>query len=220
MKRFFSDNTPPNNELLIFTIDANISGADANKLYRMAANKMVTTVVDDALRHIPGGARRPGQYAEVSRDGTRFAYGGNVSGGDPCVPSDGVTVVDLDTGKHTTTALADDDASRRLRITGVWFGPKDEVWVSAFRQPAEACVAYGEEEVSRGLRTVVYRLDEGTWTKSDQEAVMAQPAEDGWSARRAGATGLNDYRPPASPLVVTNSKSQRVPLDDSVTVFA
>ncbi|MBV1935940.1 sigma-70 family RNA polymerase sigma factor [Streptomyces sp. BV286] len=220
LQLFLVGSTAADSELLIFTIDNDVSGADANKLYRMAANKMVTTVVDDALRHIPGGARRPGQYAAVSRDGTRLAYGGNVSGGDPCVPSDGVTVVDLDTGKHATTALADDDASRRLRITGVWFGPKDEVWASAFRQPAEACVAYGEEEASRRQRTVVYRLHDGAWTKSDQEAVMAQPAEDGWSARRAGATGLNDYRPPASPLVVTNSKNQRVPLGDSVTVFA
>ena len=220
LQLFLVGSTAASSELLIFTLDNNLSGADANKLYRMAANSMVTTVVDDTLHDIPGGARQPGQYAAVSRDGTRFAYGGNVSGGDPCGPPDGVTVIDLDTGKHTTTALPDNASPPHLRITGLWFGPEGEVLASAIREPAEACVAYGEGAAARRQRTAVYRLDGGAWTKSSQDAVTAQTTGQGWSARRAGTIGLNDYRPPASPLVVTNARNQQVYLGDSVTAFA
>lgn len=207
-------------ELLIFTIDNSLNGADANKLYRMAANSMVTTVVDDTFTQIPGGARQPGQYTALSQDGARFAYGGNGSGGNPCGPPDGVTVVDLDTDKRTTTALPDSGSLPQLRITGIWFGPQGEVLASAFREPAEACTTYGQGAATQRQPTAVYRLASGTWTKTGQDAVMGQITQGGWKAQRPGAVGLNDYRPPASPLLITNPKNQQVSLDDFVEAFA
>ncbi|MET7698680.1 hypothetical protein [Streptomyces sp. NPDC005485] len=146
-----------------------------------------------------------------------FAYGGNIAGGDPCTPSDTATVVDLDTGTHTTTALPGGDRSTPLRITGVWFGPHDEVEAGVFTQPAEVCTAGAS---ARRQPTAVYRLEDGVWTPSGQNAVMARTTAHGWSARRAADAGLTDFRPPASPLVVSDAKNRELRLGDSVTAFA
>ncbi|MFC8678072.1 RNA polymerase sigma factor [Streptomyces griseorubiginosus] len=207
-------------ELLIFTLDNNAGGAAANKLYRMAANNMVTTVVDDPLTQIPGGARQPGQYTALSQDGARFAYGGNVSGGDPCGPPDGVTVVDLDTDKRTTTALPRSGSRSQLRIAGIWFDSQGEIMASAFREPAQACVTNGQGAGSKRQPTALYRLASGTWTKTGQDTAMGQTTGGGWKAQRTAAVALNDYRPPASPLMITNPKNQQVSLDDAVVAFA
>lgn len=207
-------------ELLIFTIDNNTNATDANKLYRMAANSMVTTVVDDTLTQIPGGARQAGQYTAISHDGSRFAYGGNLSGGAPCGPPDGVTVVNLDTDKQTTTALPDSGSLAQLRITGIWFGPRGEVVASAFREPAEICTTSRQGALTKRQQTTLYRLASGTWTKIGQGAATGQTTQSGWSAQRTGAVALNDYRPPASPLMVTNPEKQQASLGDSVAAFA
>lgn len=207
-------------ELLIFTIDNNTGGSDGNKLYRMAANSMVTTVVDQTLTQIPGGARQPGQYTAISPDGAQFAYGGNVSGGTPCGPPDGVTVVNLDTDKRTTTALPDSGSPSQLRITGIWFDLQGEVVASAFREPAEACTTNGQGAGTKRQQTALYRLASGTWTKTAQGTVTGQTTQSGWSAQRTAAVALNDYRPPASPLTITNPKKQQASLDDSVAAFA
>ncbi|WP_424883565.1 RNA polymerase sigma factor [Streptomyces sp. SLBN-8D4] len=207
-------------ELLIFTLDNNAGGAAANKLYRMAANGMVTTVVDDTFTQIPGGARQPGQYTAISQDGARFAFGGNVSGGNPCGPPDGVTVVDLDADKRTTTALPTSGSLGQLRITGIWFDPQGAVMAGAFREPAQACTTSGQGAASERQPTALYRLASGTWTKTRQGTVIGQSTQTGWSAQRTGAVGLNDSRPPASPLMITNPKNQQVSLDNSVAAFA
>ncbi|MFJ9250283.1 hypothetical protein [Streptomyces sp. NPDC101776] len=207
-------------ELLIFTLDNNTGGSDGNKMYRMAANSMVTTVVDDTLTQIPGGARQPGQYTATSPDGAQFAYGGNVSGGTPCGPPDGVTVVNLDTDKQTTIALPDSGSPAQLRITGIWFDPRGEVVASAFREPAEACTTDGQGAATKRQQTVLYRLASGTWTKTGQGTATGQTTPSGWNAQRNGTVALNDYRPPPSPLMITNPKKQQVSLGDSVAAFA
>ncbi|MEU5324227.1 sigma-70 family RNA polymerase sigma factor [Streptomyces sp. NPDC021056] len=220
LQYFLVGSTAQGSELLIFTIDNNVGGADGNKLYRMTTDGMVATVVDDTFTQIPGGARQPGQYTAISPDGTRLAFGGNVSGGDPCGPPDGVTVVDLDADKRTTTALPATGTRSPLRITAVWFDARGDVLASAFRQPEKVCQTYELGDAGGRQPTAVYRLAAGTWTKTDQNATTAQTTPGGWNARRAGTVGLNDYRPPKSPLLVTNAKNQEAKLDESVVAFS
>lgn len=62
--------TSAGGELLVFTIEHNIGFDDANRLYRVAANNTVASIVDDPITQVPGGDVAPGEHAAVSPDGT------------------------------------------------------------------------------------------------------------------------------------------------------
>ncbi|WP_430379393.1 hypothetical protein [Streptomyces sp. B1-3] len=128
--------------------------------------------------------------------------------------------MDLDADKRTTTALPDSGSLAQLRITGIWFDSQGEIMASAFREPAQACATNGQGAGSKRQPTALYRLTSGTWTKTGQDTALAQTTPNGWTAQRTAAVALNDYRPPTSPLVITNPKNQQVSLDDAVAAFA
>ncbi|MFC4611320.1 hypothetical protein ACFO9E_26515 [Streptomyces maoxianensis] len=210
--------TSAGGELLVFTIEHNTGSDDANRLYRVAANNYVASVVDDAITQVPGGDAAPGEHAAVNRDGTILAYAGNSPGTDTCIPSDTVTVINLDTGKQTTTRLPD-SPERPLRINSIWIDPQNNVQASAFAQPGATCSAPATGTDQR-TKPAVYSLSNGKWTKTPQSAVNGGAAERGWNAYRAGDVGMNDYRAPASRLVATDNKGATVELADAATAFA
>ena len=202
----------------MFTIEHNIGFDDANRLYRVAANSTVASIVDDAITQVPGGDVGPGEHAAVSPDGTPLAYAGNSPGTGTCIPSDSVTVINLDTGKQTTTHLPD-SPDRPLRINSIWFDLQSNVHASAFAQPGTTCAAPAKGTDQR-TTPAVYSLSSGKWTKTSRSAVNGGATQRGWNAYRTGAVGLNDYRAPASRLVATGKSGATIELADAATAFA
>ncbi|MEY9837979.1 RNA polymerase sigma factor [Streptacidiphilus sp. EB103A] len=195
--------------LIVFATPATTPGQGPQLLYRVSPRGMASRVSADPLTAAPGGDRAPGGMTALAPDGTLFAYGGNILGGDMCESSDSVTVIDLTTGIHSAHPFPASD--HRWRISGVWIAADHSLYASAAPQ-AQACPNGPAPTPTPATPPTVFRLDHATWTPTGSTAQAGGSTRSGWTALLS-TTGT------ATTLAATFGKT-RLDLGSGATAFA
>jgi hypothetical protein len=152
----------------------------------------------------------------ISPDRTVVAYACNYDGSDPGEPSDSVTIVNLATGKATTTGLPKNPV-HPLRISAIWMDSAGTAYATAWPQPASAQGSVPKATVTPHQ----YRLGNGQWTDTGARNTVAAEGGHGWTVTLEQPPTISDYGPLVAPgrLVATRG-ARHVAIADNVATFS
>jgi serine/threonine-protein kinase len=206
--------TPRDASVLFFAGDEK-GGA----LYEVTLSGTVTRVSSLPVAAAPGGDRARGDAAlvAISPDRKILAYECNVLGGDLSESSDGVTIVDLATGKASTQALPGDPL-HPLRISAVWVDSAGTAYAIAWHQPGNASVT---GVIPR--QAVVphqYRLGDGHWTDTGARDIVAAGGGNGWLALLEQPASIISYSPREPGQLVAVLGTRQMTIAANVTTLA